>query len=370
MYLPSQFLVEDAEKQAAFIERHSFATLVTSHNDGSDGSSPFASHLPLLFDADRGPQGTLVGHMARANPHWRQFASGVESLAIFHGPHAYVSPSWYASEPAVPTWNYAAVHVYGVPFVIEDHDRVVEALNRTVAFYESAFERPWPGQLPEEYRDGLIRAIVAFEIPVSRIEGKYKLSQNRSPADRQGVYQALSRSAFASDREVAALMAEQSIVATEAIGPRSPGFEIAFAPAEPADFEELSGLRLAAMREGLQRLGRFDPQRSRERLRNSFVPEQTHWILVDGQRAGFYAFRSSSDGFRLDHLYVHPACQSRGIGTFALRTLLSQADASGLPVSLGALRDSRANDFYRRHGFVQTGEDEWDIHYRRPAPPR
>ncbi|HEV7278983.1 MAG TPA: GNAT family N-acetyltransferase [Pirellulaceae bacterium] len=370
MYVPPTFQVEDSEKLAAFIQRHSFATLITSDRSRADGASPFASHLPMLLESERGPQGTLVAHMARANPQWRQFAAGGEALAIFHGPHAYVSPSWYATQPAVPTWNYAAVHVYGVPTLFEDHDRVADLLSRTNATYESAFKLPWPGQLPDEYRDGLIRAIVAFELPISRIEGKFKLSQNRSPEDRQGVYAALSRSAYASDRDTAALMAEEGLVEPMIDARRATGSAVTFAPAEASDFEELSGLRIAAMRESLLRLGRFDPERSRDRLRKSFLPAQTQWILVDGQRAGFYTLRSADDGLHLDHLYVHPGCQSRGVGAFVMRHLLSQADAVRLPVSVGALRGSRANEFYRRHAFVQVGEAEWDVYYCRPAPAR
>lgn len=365
MYVPSQFRVEDPRKLAAFIGRHSFATLTTY-----DGAGAFASHLPMLFDPERGPHGTLVAHMARANPQWRHFASGSEAVAIFQGPHAYVSPSWYATEPAVPTWNYAAVHAYGVPQIVDDHDRVVEALSRTIAKYESGFERPWSAEIPNDYRDGLIQAIVAFEIPIARIEGKFKLSQNRSVADRQGVYDAFSRSARASDQAVAELMVDEGIVERSASFSPPPGPTIDFAPVEDGDFEELAGLRLAAMRESLVRLGRFDPERSRERFRNSFRPDQTHWILVDGRRAGFYALRPIEEGRHLDHLYVHPLCQSRGVGTFAMQQALSQSDALGLPVTLGALRGSDANRFYLRFGFVQTGEDEWDVYYRRPASVR
>lgn len=122
------------------------------------------------------------------------------------------------------------------------------------------------------------------------------------------------------------------------------------------------------MRESLERVGRFDPERARERLRNSFHPEHTQFILFEGQRVGFYTFRPAAECFHLDHLYVHPACQSRGVGAFVLRRLLAEGDARKLPVRLGALRDSPSNRFYQRHGFVQTAEDAWDIYYvREPA---
>ena len=205
MYLPPAFRIESASKLAEFIRRHSFATLIT-HSDGA----PFASHLPMLFRSGDGEHGTLVSHMARANPQWRHFVEGGELLAIFHGPHAYISPSWYETEPAVPTWNYATVHAYGVPRIIDDPAEVVALLGETVAEYESAFENPWSGELPEDFRDKLVRGIVAFEIPISRIEGKYKLGQNRSAADLKGVFDALCSSGNADDLALATMMAQES----------------------------------------------------------------------------------------------------------------------------------------------------------------
>jgi len=201
MYIPPAFRVQDAEKLAALIQKHSFATLITH-----DGSAPFASHLPILFDPAAGSHGTLISHMARTNPQWRHFASGAEVLAIFHGPHSYISPSWYESGPAVPTWNYATVHAYGVPVIISEHKRVVALLNETVAAYESSFEQPWKGDIPEEFRDKLIQGIVAFEILITRIEGKFKLGQNRPETDQQGVFKALSSSADAERQALARLM--------------------------------------------------------------------------------------------------------------------------------------------------------------------
>jgi transcriptional regulator len=201
MYIPSAFRVDDPGKLAAFIQRHSFATLVTH-----DGLAPFASHLPMLFRPQAGTRGTLVSHMARANPQWEHFAAGGEVLAIFQGPHSYISPSWYQSAPAVPTWNYTAVHAYGIPSVIADSQRVIALLDETIATYEAGLERPWPGNLPGEFRDKLAQGIVAFEIPVNRIEGKFKLGQNRSEADARGVHEALSRSSDADSRALAELM--------------------------------------------------------------------------------------------------------------------------------------------------------------------
>ena len=207
MYIPPAFRVEDASQLAAFIQRHSFATLITH-----DGAAPFASHLPMLYRPEAGAHGTLLSHMARANPQWQHFTSGTEALVVFHGPHSYISPSWYQTGPAVPTWNYAAVHAYGIPVVFSEHERVVSLLRELVSTYESAFERPWPGDLPDDYRDKLMKGIVAFEIPVTRLEGKFKLGQNRPGADLQRVFEVLSRSDDADSRAVARLMLTQGHV--------------------------------------------------------------------------------------------------------------------------------------------------------------
>jgi transcriptional regulator len=201
MYIPPAFRMEDAGKLAALMQRHSFATLI-SH----DGAAPFASHLPMLFRPEAGPHGTLVSHLARANPQWQHFAAGGEVLAIFHGPHSYISPSWYQAGLAVPTWNYATVHAYGVPKIFSEHERVVALLRDTVSAYEASFAQPWPGDLPDDFRDRLLQGIVAFEIPITRLEGKFKLGQNRSTADNQGVFDALSRSPDTDSQALARLM--------------------------------------------------------------------------------------------------------------------------------------------------------------------
>lgn len=141
-------------------------------------------------------------------------------------------------------------------------------------------------------------------------------------------------------------------------------------PATSADFEALLAMRIEAMRDSLERLGRFDPERARARLRDTFWPDHTWIIERDGARVGFYALRPDDDGLRLDHLYVVPAAQGLGVGGQVLGRLLLDADRRGLPVSVAALRGSDSNRFYRRHGFVQVSESEWDIEYLRPAPGR
>jgi GNAT superfamily N-acetyltransferase len=140
-----------------------------------------------------------------------------------------------------------------------------------------------------------------------------------------------------------------------------------FAPVAEADFDALAELRIAAMRDSLERVGRFDPERARQRLRATYAPQDTWAILLDGKRVGFYTLRREDGALKLDHLYVVPGFQGMGTGAAVLRRVFDQADALGLPVRVGALRDSPSNRFYRRHGFVQTAEDTWDIYYERPA---
>ena len=158
MYIPTAFRADDRAALFDLIGRHAFGTLVTV----IDGA-PFATHLPFLLDRERG---VLLGHVARANRHWKALDGSAESLVIFQGPHGYVSPSWYATAPAVPTWNYAAVHVYGVPRLL-DESGLLDLLGRLVAKYESGRERPWTMDLPADYRRKMLLGIVGFEVKVT-----------------------------------------------------------------------------------------------------------------------------------------------------------------------------------------------------------
>ncbi len=196
MYVPEVFQL-DAAAAGAVVRDNSFGLLVTVSAQGL----PQASHLPFLFDgpaeaATGDPQGRLLGHLARANPQWHDLAaladSGGEALVIFQGAHGYISPSWYAPGPAVPTWNYLAVHLYGRPRIVEAEPEVEALLARLVAAHEAGAASPWSqdGQDPK-YLARMRRGIVAFEIPVARLEAKAKLSQNRSAADRRQVIHAL-----------------------------------------------------------------------------------------------------------------------------------------------------------------------------------
>ena len=179
MYIPATFRETRLDVLHALLRQHSFATLVSL----VDGEL-FATHLPFLLDPTRGPYGTLRGHMARANPHWQGFEQATrEALVIFQGPHAYISPSWYLTDQAVPTWNYSAVHAYGTPTLVSNWDSVRMLLDDTVQTFESGFAEHWStARAGEDYIARLGQAIVAFEIPISRLEGKRKLSQNR-PSD-------------------------------------------------------------------------------------------------------------------------------------------------------------------------------------------
>ena len=201
MYVPGHFALSDEAVLVELMARHDFALLVTTDEAGL----PFASHLPILFER-RGEALVLSAHMARANPQWRHFADGAEVLVVFSGPHAYVSPSWYASHPSVPTWNYAAVHAYGRPRLLAHHDTCRALLERLVAVQEAARETPWTMDLPDDYEAAMIRDIVAFEIEVSRLEGKAKLSQNRDETDRRRVAEQLERESSEDARGVARLM--------------------------------------------------------------------------------------------------------------------------------------------------------------------
>ena len=206
MYIPEHFSAKAEAEQHALIRSASFATLISAA-PGDAAAAPWVSHVPLLLDAEAGGHGTLYGHFARANEHWRCFDGEREHVAIFHGPHAYVSPSWYAKpEVAVPTWNYAVVHAHGAARTIASRDRVLDLLHRLVATHEARFASPWSLQLEGRALEAMLGAIVWFEVPISRLEGKFKLSQNRSAADRTGVAAALGSSEDCVDRQLAALM--------------------------------------------------------------------------------------------------------------------------------------------------------------------
>ena len=197
LYVPRAFACDDRRALDALIDEHPFATLVTPALP-----EPQVSHIPLLRDGDD----ALIGHFAGANPHGKHVA-GVESLAIFHGPHAYVSPTWYA-EPAqaVPTWNVATVHVRGRIELVTDAAQAQRIVETLAARFEGDGADAWKFTMAARQRDALIANIVAFRMPIASITGKHKLSQNRSADDRRRVIDALSRSPHADAQATAAWM--------------------------------------------------------------------------------------------------------------------------------------------------------------------
>lgn len=200
MYVPRSFAVTDTARLHDFLERHSFATLVTRHADGRT----VAGHIPLLLVRDGTPFGRLEGHVARANDQWRDVTG--EALAIFTGPHAYISPRWYEAEGVVPTWNYVAVHAYGRLEVMDDRAELRELLRRSLAAYEGSAETPWTLERSGETVDRRLAEIVGFRIPITRLEGKWKLNQNH-PRERQArVVAALEAQGGEDALEIAALM--------------------------------------------------------------------------------------------------------------------------------------------------------------------
>ena len=202
MYIPPAHAQTDPETLFAFIRQYGFAVLVSQHDGG-----PFATHLPLLADRSAAAHGRLVGHMARANPQWQQ-ADGQTVLAIFSGPHAYVSPTWYEAENVVPTWNYAAVHVYGTFRAVHDEAAVMQIVRETVDFYESPRSQPWRLDPETDFTRKMVKAVVGFTIDVTRVEGKWKLSQNHPQERRRRVMLALRDAEDQDAREISAMMSD------------------------------------------------------------------------------------------------------------------------------------------------------------------
>lgn len=208
MYIPDHFAPPSIEAMGELMRRRPFATLVTLAGGGLD-----ANHIPMLFDAAPEPHGILRGHVARANPAWRDLARGAPALAIFHGPDAYVTPTWYASKretgKVVPTWNYAVVHARGTATAIEDGAWLRDHLEALTNNFEADFPVPWAvADAPTDYVERLATAIVGIELVISGLSGKWKLSQNQPVPNREGVVRGLSDSDAHGAQAVAALMVE------------------------------------------------------------------------------------------------------------------------------------------------------------------
>jgi transcriptional regulator len=206
MYTPREFNLADEAIIFSFIERYDFATLVTA----SPGDGILISHIPLILQQTNG-RASLAGHLARGNPHWRSFNGITESVAIFRGPHGYVSPGWYKTGPAVPTWNYAVVHVHGRPRTNEIPEMTSTILENLVRKYESHRPDPWKTEeLPSDYYERMKSGIVSFEMPIERLEAKFKLGQNRSVQDRQATVDGLMAEQSPDAEALAAFMRKYS----------------------------------------------------------------------------------------------------------------------------------------------------------------
>jgi transcriptional regulator len=204
MYVPSHFEETRLDVLHDLIREHSLAALVTLGSQGLD-----VNHIPLELDPGLPPFGTLRGHVARGNPVWRDFSSDVEALAVFQGPQAYISPGWYQTKretgKVVPTYNYVVVHAYGPMRVIEDRAWLRGLVERLTSRYESGRPAPWKvTDAPAEFIDQMLGAIVGIEIPLTRLVGKWKVSQNRPSADRDGIVKGLGEM---TDRDAQAMSA-------------------------------------------------------------------------------------------------------------------------------------------------------------------
>jgi transcriptional regulator len=194
MYIPPDYKENDEQKLIAFMQAHNFALLVSC-----DNKTPVATHLPFIIEK-REEKIFLISHMARANPQWQTFNENL--LVIFQGPHAYISPSHYEKQQNVPTWNYIAVHAYGKPKLIENSKDVFDLMERTINNFEKDFFAQWKNLSPE-YVNGMLKAIVAFEIEVKKLDGKFKLSQNKTKNEQQNIISSFEKSEDSVQRELA-----------------------------------------------------------------------------------------------------------------------------------------------------------------------
>jgi len=209
MFVPDHFRVEDLAQMHALMRGRPFAALVSA---GASGL--YASHMPTVLK-DEGAYGTIECHLSRANPHWRDLAEGGEALMIFTGPEGYITPNWYPSKAehgkVVPTWNYAVVHAYGRPAVKDDRDWLRRHVGELTTQQERSEALPWKlTDAPDSYIDAMTRGIVGFHFEITRLQGKWKMSQNRQTPDWEGVVRGLNARASGDDLEIAEAVAQQN----------------------------------------------------------------------------------------------------------------------------------------------------------------
>ncbi|HEY1352340.1 MAG TPA: FMN-binding negative transcriptional regulator [Ktedonobacteraceae bacterium] len=203
MYIPQHFSEKDLSVLQTLMREYSFATLVSTQQDGV----PLATHLPVLYEPQPAPYGALKAHLALGNPQWRTFQAQRDVLVVFQGPHAYITPSWYEAELSVPTWNYAAIHAYGRACIIRDPAALYLHLKALIATHEAQFASPWsPEGLPSDYIERMMKGVVGFEMKITRLEGKLKMSQNRSETERTRICGELRATQFPLHGEVASLV--------------------------------------------------------------------------------------------------------------------------------------------------------------------
>jgi transcriptional regulator len=210
MYVPAHFKEDRIPVLHDAIRQYGFGTLVTSSDAGLE-----ASHLPLLLDPEPAPLGTVLGHLARANPQWQRVKPEIEALAIFLGPDAYITPSWYETKrqtgKVVPTWNYLAIHAYGTLSFFDDADELRAHVSKMTDTHEASRGAPWAvTDAPADFVDGMLKAIVGFRLRIRRLEGKWKMSQNRPRQDVPGVIDGLSREPGEAQAEVAEIVASRA----------------------------------------------------------------------------------------------------------------------------------------------------------------
>jgi transcriptional regulator len=191
VYIPAHFDEPRIDRLHDAIRQNGFATVVSMTADGL-----VASHAPLMLDPDPAPYGTLIGHLAKANPHARAADPGVQTLVVFQGPDGYISPSYYPAKTehgkVVPTWNYAAIHAYGTLEIFDDPDRLLAVVTRLTNLHEAKRVKPWAvSDAPDDFIQGMLRAIIGFALPIARLEGKMKMGQNRPAADQNGTIEGL-----------------------------------------------------------------------------------------------------------------------------------------------------------------------------------
>lgn len=208
MYIPEHFRVEDRATALAFMRANPFAILVSTTNEG-----PFATHVPVVV-RETGDHLTVRGHVAKANPHWRYLEEQTPCLMIFHGPHSYISPSNYVTHENVPTWNYGAVHVYGKASTYSAPGDLLSILEDLIPTFEAAYSEQW-GSLSEAYRSRMLSHIVGFEIAVTKVEAKMKLSQNRTRQEQQNVINSLKQATDTAVSGTARLMCEHGLGLTK-----------------------------------------------------------------------------------------------------------------------------------------------------------